>query len=92
MSDDITCTSCNTLDIGTLIKEDDTVTTLTLRGEQQSADTLKKVEELARDVESDPCTISTESVENGEATHMELTFSCAAEKLIFEMRLRSVLR
>ncbi len=85
MTDDMTCTSCNTMDIGTIIRESDNIATLSLQGE--NTETLQgKLTELARTVENDPCTINTTATDAG--TDMVFTFGCAAEKLIFEMRAR----
>ncbi|MCL6270938.1 YfcZ/YiiS family protein [Sansalvadorimonas sp. 2012CJ34-2] len=87
MSDDITCTACNVMDIGTVIREDDCTAIFYLRGD--STDSLKqKLIELARSIENEPCDISEQPVtdEQGEAMQMNFVFSCAAEKLIFDMR------
>ena len=93
---DITCTVCNTMDIGTVIQESDTVTRMVLSGE--NIDELRQtLTTLAREIESDPCEITIGRQESGRQESgileggeldMVFNFSCAAEKLIFEMRTR----
>ncbi len=87
MSQDITCTACNTMDIGTVIREDDNIAVLTLQG-SEAEELMNKLTDLARSIESEPCEISVEPVQGaqGDALRMSFVFSCAAEKLIFDMR------
>ena len=86
---DVSCTVCNVMDIGTVIKESDNVTQLKLSG--ANSDTLQKeLTALVKEIESDPCQIDTQKGTDGEL-EMTLTFSCAAEKYIFEMRARPLI-
>ena len=83
---DITCTACNVMDIGTIIQESDTLAHMRLSGENM--DNLQQtLTDLAREVENEPCEIKVIELDNGER-EMVFDFSCAAEKLIFEMRAR----
>ena len=79
--------ACNCVEVGTIIKEDDTLLTLDLNGanaetqlEQLKADALK--------VGSGNCKVSAETIDEGGKTIVRamLDFDCAAEKLIFQMK------
>ena len=79
--------ACNCVEVGTIIKEDDTLLTLDLSGanaetqlEQLKADALK--------VGSGNCKVSAETIDEGGKTIVRamLDFDCAAEKLIFQMK------
>ena len=79
--------ACNCVEVGTIIKEDDTLLTLDLNGanaetqlEQLKADALK--------IGSGNCKVSAETIDEGGKTVVRamLDFDCAAEKLIFQMK------
>lgn len=83
-TDDIVCTACNVMDIGTVIAESDVQAHVVLSGADTS--TLQdQVTTLIRDIESDPAEIILQQRDDN-TTDMIINFSCAAEKLIFEMR------
>ena len=89
-TNDITCTSCNTMDIGTIIQESDNVAQMTLAGDNKE-EILARLTELARTVENDDaCEIAQSENEDGSVL-ASFTFGCAAEKLIFEMRARPLM-
>ena len=89
-TNDITCTSCNTMDIGTIIHESDCIAQMTVTGEHQE-ETLARLTELARTIENDDaCDVALTKNEDGSVA-ASFTFSCAAEKLIFEMRARTMM-
>ncbi|WP_419535001.1 DUF406 family protein [Endozoicomonas sp.] len=79
--------ACNCVEVGTIIKEDDTVLTIDLSGVNAESrfDTLK--EEAAK-IGSGNCKISSETVdENGQTVIRAMfEFDCTAEKLIFQMK------
>ncbi len=79
--------ACNCVEVGTLIKEDDTVLMLDLRGPdaQSRFDTLKTA---AVGVGSGNCQISSETIDEDGQTVIRamFDFDCAAEKLIFQMK------
>ncbi|MTI12870.1 DUF406 family protein [Sansalvadorimonas verongulae] len=87
---DITCTSCNTMDIGTIIQESDNVAQMTLAGNNKE-DILTRLTELARAVENDDACIIEQKANEDESITVNFTFGCAAEKLIFEMRARPLM-
>lgn len=79
--------ACNCVEVGTIIKEDDTLLTLDLSGtnaetqlEQLKADALK--------IGSGNCKVSAETINDHGNTIIRamLDFDCAAEKLIFQMK------
>ncbi len=79
------CPACGcTAEIGTVITGDDTVYSTVITG---TADEVKSKTEkyvaLAKD--ADP-NVKVEVVDQGDSTKIEFTFSCTAEKMIFQMR------
>ena len=79
--------ACNCVEVGTIIKEDDTVLTLDLCGSdpQSRFETLKTT---VAAIGSGNCQVSSQTVEeNGQAViRVTLDFDCTAEKLIFQMK------
>ena len=79
--------ACNCVEVGTIIKEDDTVLNIDLSGvnAELQFDVLKQ--EAAK-IGSGNCKISSEIVdENGQTVIRAMfEFGCTAEKLIFQMK------
>ncbi|WP_281647888.1 DUF406 family protein [Parendozoicomonas sp. Alg238-R29] len=89
-NEDVTCTACNVIDIGTVIQESDCVSQITLSGDHKD-EMLNRLTELARSVENDDaCDITVQESDNN-TSQIDFVFSCAAEKLIFEMRARPLM-
>lgn len=79
--------ACNCVEVGTIIREDDTLLTLDLTG----ADAQLRFEQLKADaakVGSGNCKISSEALsQDGQAViRASFDFDCTAEKLIFQMK------
>ncbi|WP_252176746.1 DUF406 family protein [Endozoicomonas sp. 4G] len=91
-TDPYECTNCNTVEVGTLIRDDDTWVTLEIRGDEaiSAQDKFSEIEERALSVGSGNCKIKSETCQENGITVIKamLDFDCAAEKLIFEMSLR----
>ncbi|WP_257263477.1 YfcZ/YiiS family protein [Endozoicomonas sp. ONNA2] len=79
--------ACNCVEVGTLIREDDTVLTIDLSGVDAESRFAALKEEAAK-IGSGNCKISAETVdEHGQtAIRAMFQFDCTAEKLIFQMR------
>ncbi|WBA80669.1 DUF406 family protein [Endozoicomonas sp. GU-1] len=79
--------ACNCVEVGTIIKEDDTVLTIDLSGVNAESrfDALK---EEAVKIGSGNCKISAETIdEHGQTVIRAMfEFDCTAEKLIFQMK------
>lgn len=58
--------------------------------EQEAKDVLANFIEVARTIESDPCVVDyeIEQMEGGVKLFINFNFSCAAERIIFELKLR----
>ena len=88
-TEDIVCTACNVLDIGTVISESDTQAHVVLSG-TDTAELQAKITQIVRSIESDSAEMTIK--ENGEGhLDMIIDFCCAAEKLIFEMHIRRLM-
>ncbi len=83
-TDDIVCTACNVMDIGTVIAESDVQAHVVLTGTNTAA-LQEQITDLVREIESDPAEIILQQKDDT-TMDMVINFSCAAEKLIFEMR------
>ena len=79
--------ACNCVEVGTIIKEDDTLLTLDLSGVNAELQ-LDQLKSDALQIGSGNCTVSTETVDEDGQTIIRamLDFDCAAEKLIFQMK------
>ena len=90
--DPFECTTCNTVEVGTLISDDDTRVTLEIRGDEavSAQDKFSKIEQRALSVGSGNCKIQSETCQENGITVIKamLNFDCTAEKLIFEMSQR----
>ena len=79
--------ACNCVEVGTIIKEDDTLLTLDLSG----ANAETQFDQLKTDagkIGSGNCKVSAETIDQDGKTVIRamLDFDCAAEKLIFQMK------
>ncbi|PJE78651.1 hypothetical protein CI610_02407 [invertebrate metagenome] len=77
------CVSCNCIEIGTVVSDEDTQLMLTLSGNTIEKQ-LEEIKDLVESVGSGNCRMTTQSKESG--TDVLLDFECAAEKMIFQMR------
>lgn len=84
--------ACCCVDVGTIIDNEDCTAeyenVFTL--ETLAQDKLKELTQAARDVESEPCQITSQldKVERGYKLTAKFTFCCGAECLIFQLKLR----
>ena len=89
-----TCEACGCVaEIGSIINEGDDQVTLTVEAaDAASAEAqLEKFVELARSIYSDVVVAKeTQTTAGGVVLNCALTFSCTAEKIIFEMRSRAI--
>ena len=89
-----TCEACGCVaEIGTIINEGDDTVKFSVEAENE-ASALARLEQftaLAREI-CDEVTVAheTQSVAGGVQVNASLTFSCTAEKIIFEMRSRAI--
>ena len=79
--------ACNCVEVGTIIKEDDTLLTLDLNGANAETQ-LEQLKTDALKIGSGNCKVSAETIDEGGKTVVRamLDFDCAAEKLIFQMK------
>lgn len=86
------CESCNTFDVGSILDNSETVATIQrcYKTEAEAQTALEKFIQKARDIESEPCEISSEIVpaEGGVELNASFTFSCQAEVVIFQLGTR----
>ncbi|MDD0824296.1 DUF406 family protein [Mannheimia sp. AT1] len=86
------CESCNTFDVGSILDNSETVATIQriYETEVEAKAALEKLTQKARDVESEPCEISSEikAVEGGFELNAHFKFSCQAEVVIFQLGTR----
>lgn len=84
--------ACCGVDIGTIISNDDCVVPYEaiFTTQQDAEQTLAKFTKIARDIESEPCLITheIEQVDEGYKLSANFTFSCGAESMIFQFKLR----
>lgn len=89
-----TCEACGCVaEIGSIINEGDDLITLTVEAaDAASAEArLDKFVELARAIYSDVVVAKEmQATTDGVVLNCSLTFSCTAEKIIFEMRSRAI--
>lgn len=88
----IECEGCNTFDVGSILDNNETVATIqrTYESENEAKAALEKFTQKARDVESEPCEISSEitPIESGFELVAHFKFSCQAEVVIFQLGTR----
>ena len=79
--------ACNCVEVGTIIKEDDTLLTLDLSGVNAETQ-FEQLKVDATKIGSGNCKVSAETIDEGGQTIIRamLDFDCAAEKLIFQMK------
>ena len=81
--------ACNCVEVGTLIKEDDTHLTLDIKGNEthSAEEEFSRIEKKAKSVGSGNCQVQSETIDDGGRTIIRamFEFDCAAEKLIFQM-------
>ena len=79
--------ACNCVEVGTIIKEDDTVLTLNLAGVDAETQ-LSQLKADALEIGSGNCKVTAETVEQegSPVIRAMFDFDCTAEKLIFEMK------
>ena len=79
--------ACNCVEVGTIIKEDDTVLTISLSGPDADSQ-LDKLKKEAKKIAQDTCKISSNTIEENNQRVIRATFNfdCTAEKLIFQMK------
>ncbi|MBO2586892.1 DUF406 family protein [Shewanella algae] len=77
-----TCAKCGSyVDIGTVVEEGDTLLSLTFQGESAVAD----AEALKQLAEGRFADVKAELCNDEQAVTLALTFSCSAEKMIFQL-------
>ena len=86
-TDEFESIACNCVEVGTIIREDDTVLTINLSGVNAHSD-LETLKAEAAEIGSGNCKVTTETIdENGQtAIRAMFDFDCTAEKLIFQMK------
>lgn len=88
----IECESCNTFDVGSILDNSETVATIRrlYETEVEAKTALDKFTQKARDVESEPCEITSEikAVKSGFELYANFKFSCQAEVVIFQLGTR----
>lgn len=88
----IECEGCNTFDVGSILDNSETVTTIQriYDTEAEAQVALAKFIQKARDTESEPCEISSEikPIEGGFELNADFKFSCQAEVIIFQLGTR----
>ncbi len=79
--------ACNCVEVGMVIREDDTILTLDLRGSDAES-RFEALKTAAAGIGSGNCTISCETIddEGQSAIRAIFDFDCAAEKMIFQMK------
>ncbi len=88
----VECTECGaTAEIGTVIKTGDDVYQGTISAEnpETTRQTYQKCLDLAKSI-SDELEISSSEENQGQTIHYTFKFSCTVEKMIYEMRVRSI--
>lgn len=88
----IECVGCNTFDVGSILDNSETSTTVQhiYETEAEAKQALEKLTRKARETESEPCVIESEikAVDNGFELTARFTFSCQAEVVIFQLGTR----
>ncbi|EIJ69172.1 MULTISPECIES: YfcZ/YiiS family protein [Pasteurellaceae] len=89
----IECVGCNTFDVGSILNNDEVEAKVekVFATKDQAEQALSQLIQKARDIESDPCTITSDisEVEAGYKLTASFVFSCQAESVIFQLALRS---
>lgn len=78
----IECEGCNTFDVGSILDNSETVATIqrTYESENEAKAALEKFTQKARDVESEPCEISSEITRLKAVLNWLLTSNLAAKQ------------
>lgn len=89
-TDEFESVSCNCVEVGTLIREDDTLLTLDFsdNGDLSAKEQFARMEKDARSIGSGNCQVKSEIIEEGgkPVIRAMFDFDCTAEKLIFQMK------
>lgn len=84
--------ACCCVDVGTIIDNDDCVSTYNgdFATEAQAKEKLAALTAEAQKIASEACVIDSEIAQNGADFHLtaQFTFCCGAENLIFQLKLR----
>lgn len=84
--------ACCGVDIGTIIDNNDCSVPYEalFTTEKEATDALTKLTKIARDIESDPCQITHKVTPVGDGFQLSanFNFSCGAESMIFQFKLR----
>lgn len=84
--------ACCCVDVGTIIDNDDCTANYehVFATQQLAEEKLTELTQAARDVESEPCQIESniDKVADGYKLTMQFHFTCGAECLIFQLKLR----
>ncbi len=81
--------ACNCVEVGTIIKEDDTCLTVDLSGVEAEYE-LENLQKNARKIGSGNCKMSAKTIDDNGHTIIRamFDFDCTVEKLIFQMKQR----
>lgn len=89
----VECVGCNTFDVGTILDNSDCTATLEkiFATQAEAEQGLATLTQKVREVESEPAQIASEivAVEGGVKLAVNVTFSCQAEVVIFQLQTRS---
>ncbi|QIM69381.1 MULTISPECIES: YfcZ/YiiS family protein [Basfia] len=89
----IECVGCNTFDVGSILNNDELEAKIekVFAGKEEAEQGLAALTAKARDIESEPCKISSEitPVDGGYKLTASFEFSCQAEVVIFQLGTRS---
>ncbi len=90
----VECVGCNTFDVGSILDNSETLATFerVYASQAEAKQAFAKLEQKARDTESEPCQIDHEitAVENGFLLKADFNFSCQAEVVIFQLNTRTI--
>ena len=83
------CNSCNCVEVGTIIHENDTLLTIDLSGVNAQAE-FESLKDAASQIGSGNCKVTSETIDkNGHTViHAMFDFDCTVEKLLFQMHNR----
>ncbi|WP_067519469.1 DUF406 family protein [Endozoicomonas ascidiicola] len=86
-TDEFESIACNCVEVGTVIREDDTVLTINLSGVNAHFE-LEGLKVEAAKIGSGNCKITSETIDESGQTIIRamFDFDCTAEKLIFQMK------
>ncbi|QLB15622.1 hypothetical protein A6B39_09250 [Mannheimia granulomatis] len=88
----IECEGCNTFDVGSILDNSETTAKIQriYENEIEAQTALEKFIQKARDIQSEPCEITSEirPVAEGVELNAHFKFSCQAEVVIFQLATR----